>query len=183
MTRSHYRLALALLCSLLAHLAPALPDLSPAPRPVSRPPPLLATLQTTLQTPPAPAPETVALELPEPAASAPAPQRQRTKPQKTKPPPPQAADAGWQGAIRRQFAEQQQRGEFYPPEAIALGLQGDVLVLLLLAPDGSVSAARVEQSSGQRLLDDAALRAVRALRSLPADAPRETLLPVRFRLR
>jgi protein TonB len=29
----------------------------------------------------------------------------------------------------------------------------------------------------------AALRAVRSLRSLPADAPRDALLPVRFRLR
>ncbi|MCL2524057.1 MAG: energy transducer TonB [Betaproteobacteria bacterium] len=85
--------------------------------------------------------------------------------------------------MRRQFQEQQRHGDFYPAEAIARGLQGEVLVRLLLTPDGSVEAARVEESSGHRLLDDAALKAVRALRALPADAPRETLLPVIFRLR
>ena len=54
---------------------------------------------------------------------------------------------------------------------------------LAVAWAGLVTAARVEQSSGHRLLDDAALSAVRSLRSLPADAPQEALLPVRFRLR
>ena len=58
-----------------------------------------------------------------------------------------------------------------------------MLVLIIIDEDGRVTAARVEQGSGHRLLDDAALRAVRSLRSLPADAPREALLPVRFRLR
>ena len=53
----------------------------------------------------------------------------------------------------------------------------------LLDERGQVSAARVEQGSGQAILDAAALRAVRSLHSLPADAPRETLLPVRFRLK
>jgi len=57
------------------------------------------------------------------------------------------------------------------------------LVLLITDEGGQVSAARVEQSSGYRILDDAALRAVRSLRSLPADTPHETLLPVRFRLK
>jgi len=54
---------------------------------------------------------------------------------------------------------------------------------MILDESGQVSAARIEQSSGQAMLDAAALRAVRALHALPADAPRETLLPVRFRLR
>ena len=74
-------------------------------------------------------------------------------------------------------------GQFYPQEAIARGLEGEVLVLIIISEDGQVTAARVEQGSGHRILDDAALRAVRSLRSLPADAPREALLPVRFRLR
>ena len=60
---------------------------------------------------------------------------------------------------------------------------GHRLVLIVISGDGQVTAARVEQGSGHRILDDAALRAVRSLRSLPADAPREALLPVRFRLR
>ena len=56
-------------------------------------------------------------------------------------------------------------------------------MLIIIDESGRVTAARVEQGSGHRILDDAALRAVRSLRSLPADAPREALLPVRFRLR
>ena len=48
---------------------------------------------------------------------------------------------------------------------------------------GKVSAARVEQGSGYPLLDAAALRAVRSLHTLPADAPREAVLQLRFRLR
>ena len=34
-----------------------------------------------------------------------------------------------------------------------------------------------------KLLDEAAARAARGLRALPASAPREALVPVRFRLR
>ena len=76
-----------------------------------------------------------------------------------------------------------ERGLFYPAEAIAQGLEGETLVLLILDESGKVSAARIEQGSGYRILDDAALQAVRSLHSLPANTPRETLLPVRFRLK
>ena len=55
--------------------------------------------------------------------------------------------------------------------------------MLFLDPAGNVIAARLESSSGHALLDDAAVRAARGLRSLPDSAPREALLPVRFRLR
>ena len=89
----------------------------------------------------------------------------------------------WQQAVGRQFAQQMAQGDFYPAAAIAEGLQGEVLVLLLLDASGNVTAARVEQSSGHPLLDAAALRAVRALRGLPADAPRQAMQAVRFKLR
>jgi len=169
-----FRLLSALLLSLLVHTLTFAPNLLPAPGREPPPPPLQARLQA-----PPPAPEVVPLTLPEqPPGASPPPIKSRSA--KTAPSP---TAAGWQQEIRRQFSEQQRRGEFYPAEAIARGLQGEALVLLLLAPDGSVAAARIEQSSGHDLLDDAALRAVRALRALPADAPRETLLPVRFRLR
>ena len=71
----------------------------------------------------------------------------------------------------------------YPLEAVARGLEGDVLVRVILDDTGNVVASRVESSSGHALLDDAALQAVRGLRGLPDNMPRETLLPVRFRLR
>ena len=80
-------------------------------------------------------------------------------------------------------AEQLQRELPYPPEAIERGLQGEALVLLFLDATGNAIAARIESSSGHGILDDAALRAARSLRSLPASAPREVVLPVRFRLR
>jgi protein TonB len=81
-------------------------------------------------------------------------------------------------------AVEQLRSELpYPPEAIERGLQGEALVLLFLDASGNAIAARLESSSGHALLDDAAVRAVRTLRSLPDSAPREALVPVRFRLR
>ena len=85
--------------------------------------------------------------------------------------------------VAEQLRQRDAEGLFYPAEAIAQGLQGEVQVLMILDPSGQVSAARVEQSSGHPLLDAAALRAVRSLRSLPADAPRQVVQAVRFRLR
>jgi protein TonB len=84
-------------------------------------------------------------------------------------------------AMRRANA-QLARELLYPPEAIARGLEGQVLVLLFLDASGNPVAARVEASSGHALLDDAAVRAARTLRALPKGVPREALLPVRFSL-
>ena len=87
------------------------------------------------------------------------------------------------GAAARSAAGQLARDLPYPAEAIERGLQGEVLVLLFLDESGNAIAARVEASSGHALLDDAAVLAARSLRALPGSAPREALLPVRFRLR
>lgn len=94
-----------------------------------------------------------------------------------------AAPQPLQGEAALKATEQLQRELYYPVEAIERGLQGDALVLLFLDGSGTVIAARLEGSSGHALLDDAALRAARSLRALPPGAPREALLPVRFRLR
>lgn len=117
-------------------------------------------------------------ESPLPQAAAPKPVKSEPKPDATRGQPRR-----WQEEVRKQFRKQDERGLFYPAEAIARGLEGEVLVLLILDEAGHAVAARVEQGSGHPLLDNAALRAARGLRSLPADAPRETLIPVRFRLR
>jgi len=176
MTRTQYRLMLALALSLLLHLAPYLGALlERPPTPAPAPPAMRAELRMTPSLP-AQAP----LELPKPLpAAAPAKATPPSKKVLTAP----TGKRSWQDEIRQQFRKQHERNEFYPAEAIAQGIEGEALVLLILDTGGQVSAARIEQSSGYRILDDAALRAVRALRSLPADAPRETLLPVRFRLR
>jgi protein TonB len=75
------------------------------------------------------------------------------------------------------------RALLYPREAIERGIEGEATVLLFLDESGNAIAARLEASSGHALLDDAAVRAARTLRALPGGAPREALLPVRFRLR
>jgi protein TonB len=87
------------------------------------------------------------------------------------------------GDAARKAGEQIARRLFYPAEAIARGLEGETLVLLFLDESGNAVAARIEASSGHVLLDEAAVRAARTLRSLPASAPREAVVPVRFRLR
>ena len=88
-----------------------------------------------------------------------------------------------EGEAALRAVEQLRRELPYPPEAIERGLQGEALVLLFLDASGNAIAARLEASSGHALLDDAAVRAARTLRSLPDSAPREVLVPVRFRLR
>ena len=71
----------------------------------------------------------------------------------------------------------------YPLEAVARGLEGDVMVRVFLDGTGDVIAARLERSSGHALLDEAAVRATRSLRGLPDTMAREALIPVRFRLK
>ncbi|MDP3538755.1 MAG: energy transducer TonB [Azonexus sp.] len=176
MTRTDYRLVLALIVSLLLHLLPLISELiTPNPAP---PPPPAPALKAELRPPPPP--EQPPLTLPE----QPPPKATPPKPAK---PPKQTEIAGkaktWHDEVRKQFKNLDERDLFYPAEAIARGLEGETLVLLILDEAGNAVAARVEQSSGHPILDNAALRAARSLRSLPADAPRETLIPVRFRLR
>lgn len=50
----------------------------------------------------------------------------------------------------------------YPPDALQRGMQGTVVLAVLVGPDGSVQEVRVRSSSGHRLLDQHALRHVRA---------------------
>jgi protein TonB len=88
-----------------------------------------------------------------------------------------SADEPWQSKIKLS------RELLYPPEAIARGLEGDATVMLFLDESGDAIAARLESSTGHVLLDAAAVRAVGSLRGLPESAPREILLPVRFRLK
>lgn len=69
----------------------------------------------------------------------------------------------------------------YPPEAVAQGLEGEVILLLLLDERGRIASAGIARSSGHAILDQAALAAARQIAALPGN-PRQTLLPVRFRL-
>ena len=73
------------------------------------------------------------------------------------------------------------RMHFYPPEAVARGIEGETILILRYAADGRLLDARVARSSGHAILDRAALRAVRATPRI-ADGPREVLFPVTFAL-
>ena len=175
------RLLLALACSLLLHAAPFVPGLIPPPPPPQQPPPI----QATLQPPPPPLPPAPELKLEEPPKPTKAEPPKPPQPEKrltTAKPSPQRA-ATWQEEVSRQFRQQNERDEYYPREAIAAGQQGDVLVLIILDETGNVVATRRERSSSHAILDEAALRNARRLHGLPADAPREAVLTVRFRLR
>ncbi len=176
MTRIDYRLVLALALSLLLHLAPLLNEIA-APAP---PPAKAAPIEAQLRPAPAQAP----LMMPEqPATGESAAPKKISKPQITQQLPAHARARNWQDEVKHQIRKLDERGLFYPAEAITQGLEGEALVLLIIDENGKVSAARLEQGSGHRILDEAALRAVRSLHSLPAEAPRESLLPVRFRLK
>lgn len=70
---------------------------------------------------------------------------------------------------------------FYPPEAVARGLEGEVVLLLVLSDNGRIVSASIARSSGHALLDQAALDAARRIGALPGN-PRQTLFPVSFRL-
>jgi protein TonB len=70
---------------------------------------------------------------------------------------------------------------FYPPAAVEQGLEGDVVLLLALDENGRILTAEIATSSGHALLDQAALDAARQIGALPGN-PRQTLLPVSFRL-
>lgn len=72
--------------------------------------------------------------------------------------------------------------QFYPPEAIAQGLEGEAIVMLRIGSNGDVLEAQIAKSSGHVILDEAALRAIRATPRF-APGPREILLPVTFALR
>lgn len=174
MTRTDYRLLAALALSLSLHFLPFLPDLitQPAKPEAARP------LQAELRSPPPPDHPQAPLKLPEPPIKPVAP----VKPRPALPPQANAPKTFTQ-AVREHLKKLDAAGQFYPPEAITRGLEGDVQVLLVLDESGKVVAARVEQSSGHALLDEAALRAVRSLSSVPADSPRDTFLWLRFRLK
>jgi protein TonB len=70
---------------------------------------------------------------------------------------------------------------FYPPEAVARGLEGDVILLLTLTDNGQLLSAAIARSSGHGMLDQAALDAARHIGALPGN-PHQTLFPVSFRL-
>lgn len=75
----------------------------------------------------------------------------------------------------------------YPRRALEAGIEGTVLVRVILSAEGGIMDVLVHQSSGHASLDAAALKAVRAWSFMPAQRdgkaiPAVVQLPVRFKL-
>lgn len=87
---------------------------------------------------------------------------------------PPSADPADRNAVRaygRALLEGILRDQQYPGEALRRGIEGRVLVEALIGRDGQVSNARLLESSGSALLDQAAMRKVLAARELPLPPP------------
>lgn len=71
----------------------------------------------------------------------------------------------------------------YPRMARKMGWQGQVQILVTVAADGSVINAAVASGSGYSVLDQAALRGVKAHRFTPGEKTESIVLNFRFRLK
>ena len=185
--QANARIALAVVASIFLHasvlgVASRLPS-SDALAPIE-PAPLNARLLPRMPDAPTPDDGLIKNTLPPEEAQAPA-----SAPRASKRDEPKAAKAAGR-PVERQRATiddtQQRISEtiLYPPEALAQGLEGEVIVLLEIDAAGHVQSAAIASGSGHAILDAAALRAVREVGTLsPAVAGRTILLPVRFQLR
>lgn len=169
---------IALVLSLALHLAVyALAELA-VPVAPPRPPPR-APIEAMLIVPEIPVPQEAA---PAPAtAPVAAPQAPGAAPRVPK---PQAGPLPAPGTTQAALAPRRPEPppNYYPPEAVLRGIEGEALVQLALDPSGRILSAQLARSSGHAILDEAALRAVRSLKTVPGGG-REAMLPVRFRLR
>ena len=109
-------------------------------------------------------------------------------PVKAVPPAPPAARAlppNARAAARHQIEAAQRKLSqhlYYPPAAVARGLEGEVRLLLTIADDGSITDVVVAASSGHALLDQAAVKAAYTMGRIDWANSREFILPVIFRL-
>lgn len=174
------RLLSAFAVSLLVHGAFLLPDLV-ARRPAPVPP---APLQARLAVPPVPA----AVEPAEPLLKntlddAPSPKSIEEAPRNTpSPPTPRPVTRPTPQKDVQAAQRKLSKHVFYPPEAVARGLEGDVRLIVKLAADGHIDDVQLAASSGHPLLDNAAIRAAYAMGSLAGASGRELIVPVYFRL-
>lgn len=101
-------------------------------------------------------------------------------------PPPTRSGAPISKAVAKRQVEAAQRKLsqhlYYPPAAVARGLEGEVRLLLTLTDDGNIRDVSIAASSGHAILDQAAVKAAYAMRRVRWAHSRELILPVIFRL-
>ena len=175
------RLTLAFALSLAVHGAALLPDfLKRLPAAPPKPP-----LQAMLRLAPAAEPRPVEPLLKNTLDEEVAPKEVEPPP----PPPPKPVEPAPKPVpkntqkrdiqiAQRKLSEQQ----FYPPEAIARNIEGEVRLIIKLAENGTVDDVAIAASSGHAILDNAAIRAAYAMGALTGVTSRELILPVVFRL-
>lgn len=125
---------------------------------------------------------TIEVRLPPPEHAAPAAESVGTESDEAgpmAPPPPKPQRLA--GAQLRQAQAALSRHLYYPPEAVAKGLEGEVILLLTLSASGQLAGVEIARSSGHALLDQAALDAARRIGGLQG-SKRQLLFPVSFRL-
>lgn len=178
------RLTLAIALSLAVHGAALLPDfIKRLPDPAQKP-----ALQAVLRLPPKPEPapvepvlkNTLDEEVKPEAIEAPPPPPKPVEPAHKPEPKPTKKNTPKSDLqiAQRKLSEQQ----FYPPEAVARNLEGEVRLIIKLAENGAVDDVAIAASSGHAILDNAAIRAAYAMGSLTGVTSRELILPVVFRL-
>lgn len=168
------------LVSAAALTRPAAPPPAPSPAPPERARAPRATTAPTAPPPVPPAPQALPPQAALPAAETapPAPQPQAPPPT-TEPPVARQAAAtpapmsnsaaakearqSWGGQIRGEIDRQKR----FPAAARSAGLQGKVRLALTVRGDGALLAVQLAASSGQPLLDEAALSAARAAAPFP----------------
>lgn len=168
------RLILALALSLAVHASLLLPGARLFGVPPQRP-----LLEASLQLPPPPGSSdallknTLAADEPPVKHRPPAPSASRAAPPLAKAAPRHQIEAA-----QRKLSQHL----YYPPEAVARGIEGEVRLILILAEDGSITEVNIASSSGHPLLDKAAVKAAYAMGSVNWAHSREMILPVIFRL-
>lgn len=170
-----FRLILALAFSLALHAGLLAPDLLRRLLPVQPHPPLQATLRLPPKVEAAPADPLLKNTIDDeqaPQAKPPTP-APRAAPRV----PAKSAVSAVQSA-QRKLSKQL----FYPPEAVARGIEGDVWLILKLGDDGEILDVDIAQSSGHTILDNAAKKAAYAMGKQTGAPSRELIVPAYFRL-
>ena len=173
------RLSIAIALSLALHGVLLLPDLLKRLAAAPPPPPLQATLRLPPK-PEVPVEPLLKNTLDEEASAKPKEAllpKPATVPPKSTPPPKPVPKNEIQAAQRKLS-----KHLFYPPEAVARGIEGEVRLILRLSANGAVEEVDIAASSGHRILDNAAIKAAYAMGQLTGAGKRELVLPVVFRL-
>lgn len=169
------RLIIALALSLALHGVLFVPDILER-RTVARPRP---ALEAMLRLPPEVAPAEPLLKNTLDAEATPATQVAPVEPVPVKPTPTTRKTVQRETRLaQRKLSEHL----FYPPEAIAQGIEGEVRLILRLGVNGEVEDISVAASSGHAILDKAAIKAAYAMGRLTGVTSRELILPVIFQL-